>query len=353
MIMMNSILTWNVSGLNKARKQIEVARFISSHNISLFGLLETKVKRQGLGALYQRLCPSWCFTHNLAWHKGGSIIVAWKSDELKVHINWCSSQVIHIKVTPLTGEKIQCSFVYGASDKNGREDLFDQLANLKQQIMGPWLVIGDFNCIANLDERLGQRPRYHELEPLRRCMEICEIHDLKSTGRFFTWTNKQNGAVRVLSKIDRVMCNHLWDATFPTSEAVFLPKGDFDHTPMLVQFFKQPKRAKPFKIFNHWRQREDFLGSIQEHWSSDNQSPIFYRVIQNLSSIKNLCMRKFKKDQQAMVIQAEINLLKALEELHSYPTNLHLINVECFMADILKKAKSERDSALRQKAKKN
>ena len=122
---MNSILTWNVRGLNKARKQIEVVRFISNHNISLFSLLETKVKRQGLDTLYQRLCPTWCFTHNLAWHKGGRIIVAWKSDELRVDIKHYNSRNIHVEVTPLVEEKLHCSFVYGASDKKGREEMFE------------------------------------------------------------------------------------------------------------------------------------------------------------------------------------------------------------------------------------
>ena len=68
--------------------------------------------------------------------------------------------------------------------------------------------MGDFNCIANINERIGQRPRSHEIAPLRRCMEVCEIRDLKSTGRFFTWTNKQEGLARVFSKIDRVSVNH-------------------------------------------------------------------------------------------------------------------------------------------------
>ena len=93
---MNNILTWNVRGLNKISKQTKVARFISNHNINLFNLLETKVKRQGLGALYQRLCPAWCVTHNLNWHKGGRIIVAWKSDEISMDIRNCSSQVIRV-----------------------------------------------------------------------------------------------------------------------------------------------------------------------------------------------------------------------------------------------------------------
>lgn len=133
--------------------------------------------------------------------------MAWKCDELKVDIKHCSSQIIHAEIKPLVGEKFHCTFVYGASDKKGREDLFDQLGHIKFHTTGPWLVTGDFNCIAHMDERMGQRPRHHELAPLKNCMANCELHDLKSTGRFFTWSNKQEGASRVLSKIDRVMGN--------------------------------------------------------------------------------------------------------------------------------------------------
>ena len=251
MTTMNSILAWNVRGINKVSKQTEVARFISNHNINLFSLLNTKVKRQGLGAFYQRLCPSWCFTHNLDWHKGGRIIVAWKSDEISMDIRHCSSQIIHVDVNPLNGDNFSYSFIYGASDKKGREELFNELENIKHNIVGSWLLMGDFNCIAHINEQIGQRPRSSELDPLWRCMDTCEIYDLKSTGRFFTWTNKQEGSARVLSKIDRVMGNHSWETNFPTSEVVFLPKGDFDHTLMLGHFFKQHRRTRPFKFFNH------------------------------------------------------------------------------------------------------
>jgi hypothetical protein len=77
---------WNVRGLNKVNKQLEVARFLSSHNISLIGLLETKIKRSGLGSLYLRVFPGWCLTSNLAWHDGGRIIIGWRSEDIQVDI---------------------------------------------------------------------------------------------------------------------------------------------------------------------------------------------------------------------------------------------------------------------------
>lgn len=53
---MDSILAWNVRGLNRVAKQQNVRKFISTHRIALFGLLETKVKIAKRAILYQNLC---------------------------------------------------------------------------------------------------------------------------------------------------------------------------------------------------------------------------------------------------------------------------------------------------------
>ena len=41
--MMINFGAWNVRGVNMTRKLLEVARLISYHNLSLVGLLESKV----------------------------------------------------------------------------------------------------------------------------------------------------------------------------------------------------------------------------------------------------------------------------------------------------------------------
>lgn len=116
--------------------------------------------------------------------------MAWKNEDLKVDIQHCNRELIHVQVTPNIGEKFHCTFIYGATEKKWRANLFAELENIKRHIDGLWLVLGDFNCIAKLDERIGQTPRNLEIVPLRRCVETCGIYDLKSTGRFFTWSKK-------------------------------------------------------------------------------------------------------------------------------------------------------------------
>lgn len=90
-------------------------------------------------------------------------------------------------------------------------------------------------------------------------MENYCFKDMKYTGRFFTWSNKWEGDDRILSKIDKVLCNAEWDITWPYIEADFLPEGTFDHTPMLVRFINSSPRKSYFKFCNHWAQKDNFL----------------------------------------------------------------------------------------------
>ena len=135
-------------------------------NVSYWG--EATLRKIVGRRLYQNICPEWYFTHNLDWHKGGRIIVAWKSEDLKVNIVSYHSQYIHLYITPPAGRRFMCIFVYGATEKkNARMDLFKYLDDIDQKTDRSWLILGDFNCIANLNERIGSTPRLTETLPLR------------------------------------------------------------------------------------------------------------------------------------------------------------------------------------------
>lgn len=116
----NSICAWNVQGINKVNKQFETASFVHHHNINVFGVLEAKVKRAGLGALYLRIFPNWSITSNLNWHRGDRIVSVWKSEDMYVDILACSSQLIHLYVHPRSGKRFYSTFVYGSNDRKER-----------------------------------------------------------------------------------------------------------------------------------------------------------------------------------------------------------------------------------------
>ena len=175
---------------------------------------------------------------NLNWHRGGRIVVVWKSEDMNVDILTSFSQLIHISVHPRNKTQFYCTFVYGSSDRKERLDLFHQLHDISKTLIGPWLIIGDFNTVANLNERHGLPVLLREIQPIRECMANCDVHDLHYNGCFYTWNNKQVGDRRIMSKIDRVHGNVQWEEAFPNAIVSFLPGGAYDHSPMLIQFTK-------------------------------------------------------------------------------------------------------------------
>ncbi|XP_070042873.1 uncharacterized protein [Nicotiana tomentosiformis] len=64
-----------------------------------------------------------------------------------------------------------------------------------------------------------------DIRDFKKCVEDCSLLDLKSTGAFFTWTNKQSGGDIVLSRIDRVMVNAGRGLNLPASVVHYRNEG--------------------------------------------------------------------------------------------------------------------------------
>ena len=83
-----------------------------------------------------------------------------------------TSPLYDAKYVLVASNKSVCTLVYGATDKNTRSELLNHLEDIRKQISKPWIILGDFNCIANLNERIGTIPRLTETIPLRHCMDL-------------------------------------------------------------------------------------------------------------------------------------------------------------------------------------
>lgn len=119
---------------------------------------------------------------------------------------------------------------------------------------GAWVWMGDFNCPLNMEDRIGAPIRSSECVEFRRCVDNCHMEDMKATGCFYTWNNKQSGDARVFSNIDRVMCNVEWVMAYQFTETMFHPEGDFDHSPMvLLTHPRLHSGKKPFRYFAMWK----------------------------------------------------------------------------------------------------
>lgn len=121
----------------------------------------------------------------------------------------------------------------------------------------PWIVLGDFICILDEDERFGGRDvTYYQLIYQLDCLSQAGLMDLSFTGPRYTWELRG-----VKSKLDRIMVNGVFLETFPNASAHFHPSGYVsDHSPrtLTIHPYLQPK-ANLFRYFNMWSFSRDFL----------------------------------------------------------------------------------------------
>ncbi|KAL2933235.1 hypothetical protein RDABS01_016354 [Bienertia sinuspersici] len=108
--------------------------------------------------------------------------------------------MIHYAVQPRSGlPEFFCSFIYAHNDAKARELLWKDLDRANDKLDGPWMIMGDFNCVLNIDEKIGNAVRAGEMEAAR------------------------------------VMANDQWLEVYKGMNAIFLAEGCSDHSPALLR----------------------------------------------------------------------------------------------------------------------
>ncbi|XP_074315244.1 uncharacterized protein LOC141651429 [Silene latifolia] len=164
--------------------------FLHQNDVELFGLLETRVKPSSLNNVASNVCYGWNYVTNTSEHPGGRIWVLWKGNSVVVDVLEMSEQYIHTRVRMVhNGTVFLATFIYAFNKIEHRVPLWTALDRLSGN--GPWIVLGDFNNVLYANERLGKAVSDEEMLPFQSIVASCDLHDMKTTGAFFTWNNKQ------------------------------------------------------------------------------------------------------------------------------------------------------------------
>ncbi|XP_010670411.1 uncharacterized protein LOC104887478 [Beta vulgaris subsp. vulgaris] len=144
--------------------------------------------------------------------------------------------------------------------------LWHDLESIGNGIQISWVVAGDYNCVLNPDERIGSIIRHQETDRLQRCVQRYGLQDMASTGNKYTSNNKHFSENRVFCKLDRAMINQEWLEYFPTAMTHFLPKGQFDHSPVVIMIYPNLViRKHPFEYFKMWSSAPNFTELNLKH----------------------------------------------------------------------------------------
>ncbi|GJT67715.1 hypothetical protein Tco_1019195 [Tanacetum coccineum] len=208
-VLMISVASWNIRGMNFSPKQSEVRRVISENKLSVCAILESHVRDSNLVKMCTSVFKHWDWTSNgNLCNKGTRIIIGWNHYEVDVVvINQCD-QAIHTRLwLKMENKEVFCSFIYAHNRYIQRRALWDDLCVPKHYVRGrPWCLLGDFNATLFLaDNTAGLSTIDIAMRDFKECVDEFEVADVQCSGLQFTWNQKPKGVDGILKKLDRIM----------------------------------------------------------------------------------------------------------------------------------------------------
>ncbi|KAM3218187.1 hypothetical protein P3L10_022717 [Capsicum annuum] len=168
----------------------------------------------------------------------------------KIWLFW--NQDVDCKVLDQDDQQITCeikhvshhstfinTFVYAKCRYYIRRPLWDNILQFSS-FNKPWSILGDFNIIIDIDEKLGgQMYIMNKNFEIIGVIEACGLTDLYFHGQKFTWCNHKSVNDRIYKRLDRAMVNDKWLEIMPLSTITHLSSTSSDHCPLLLEIVER------------------------------------------------------------------------------------------------------------------
>ena len=323
----------------------------------MIGLLETKVKEANAMYICKKFRKNWNWKFNYGYHDKGRIWVGWRQDKCSLEVWDTQQQLIATKITPIsTGESFHVIFVYGLHSVRDRRELWPQLLRENHDI--PCLFIGDFNAIYKQEHRKnGSLVTSYERYDMHKWMDDMELHPLPERGHKFSWSNKEKGDNRILTKIDHAIGILQWMDRYSQASVCYANPQTSDHTPLLLILTRHYQKGnKPFRFFNYICDHQDFLQVVRESWNATNigtgMQRIWYKLKNVKSGLKKLHTKEFAGI-HGKITDWECILDRVQSDLQATPMDDDLHQREQDAINQVKKWRKIENKALQQKARMN
>jgi endonuclease/exonuclease/phosphatase family metal-dependent hydrolase len=199
--------------------------------------------------------------------ESGGILVAWRR-----HLGHIGQKRIDNYSILVQFCKGGCAWwltcVYGPQGNNEKVMFLQELRDIREVCMGPWMLAGDFNLIYRASDKNNSNINRVMMSRFRRMIEDLVLKEIPLHGRRFTLSNQQD--VPVLAKLDRVFCSVDWEILSPNVLLQSTTSQDSDHCPLLLRLKdnKSEKRRFHFEAFS--TKLEGFQETVQSVWNSVN-----------------------------------------------------------------------------------
>jgi endonuclease/exonuclease/phosphatase family metal-dependent hydrolase len=269
-----SILSWNIRGALGKQSRCQVRDIINSCHPSLVLLYEThgvfsKVERKWISLGYNLV-----FIQEARGHSGGIWILSNRTDLCFTLID-SISQAITFTISKGLASWC-CTAVYGSPVYTIRTSLWTHLKNLRNNIISPWLMIGDFNEIKSIDEVAGGSFNFSRANPFIDMINYCNLLDMDTAGGFFTWRRSTHPQTHIRKRLDRCMVDVDWRLAFPHALVEILSPHNSDHNPLLVSCSKARSiKSNMFHFQAAWISHPDYEPLVDNTWRTSVGTPTY------------------------------------------------------------------------------
>ncbi|XP_026378461.1 uncharacterized protein LOC113272885 [Papaver somniferum] len=161
------------------------------------------------------------------------------------------------------------------------------------------------------------------------CTQDAHIFDLRYTGCFFTWNNKQEGEYKIASKIDRIMVNMEWIEAFYDSTADFLLPGISYYSPGVVSIFEGRYHGPPpYKFCSFWVNEPYFMSIVRKSWMEPMHGNPMMVLVNKLKRLKKVLIlwknERFKRFSEQL-LTAKSSMDEVQRQLQAQPLRNDLV----------------------------
>lgn len=116
-----------------------------------------------------------------------------------------------------------------------------------------------------IDLLRGSEINARDIEAFDEFIRGSDLFDLPIHGRCFMCYRPDNTCK---SRIDRIMVNSRWLASWPNSFQMGLQRTLSDHVPIFLEIKVSDWGPKPFRFINAWLSHTDFADFVKSKWSN-------------------------------------------------------------------------------------
>ncbi|XP_028555063.1 uncharacterized protein LOC110115909 [Dendrobium catenatum] len=314
---------WNIRGFNSPDKVLCCKNLAQKHNIDILFILESKTSLSSLSSHWfqanHRIFPLENSCHNFHLANPGRIWIKWNANSVNFIPKITTNQLIHGTITVASKTVCAITFVYASNSHTERQLLWDDIQNISSTIATPWAIIGDFNCCRYHNEKAGGiQLNNTKLGEFNKVIFNSGLHDLSSSGHFFTWHNQQPGNP-IHIKLDRVLINDAWLNVFPNSYYIVGDPNCSDHSPLILSnnLIVKKGHSPLFSFYNKLKSLKNLIKN--KNWTN---SSAIQREIDSLTDLQNQVLTNLQGNPIDPTLNAALNSINAkLSYYHSTLTS--------------------------------